>query len=73
MADFTREELDEIIIMASELRMIQDVEERTAEGFDLISFADGEKVTIPVPQEQRNQMAAKKTYLQGRLKERLQK
>lgn len=73
MKDFTREELNEIRIMAEELSVIEDVKERTAKGVLLISFADGERIIIPVPQAQKDQIETKKTFLQGQLEEKLAK
>ena len=66
----TREQLDELTILIQDLRMAMDIKEEIDNGVErgLVSFADGEKISVPIPQEQKDQLTAKITALEVLLK-----
>ena len=57
----TREELDELDIIIRDLRMAMDIKEEIANGMErvLVSFADGTKISLPIPRVQKDQLDAK--------------
>lgn len=70
--DFTRDELDELVVLASDIRMAMDIEERVQAGeVELIGFADGERVMLPVSPEVVSRLAAKRQALQAVLEQRI--
>ena len=68
----TREELDELDIIIRDLRMAMDIKEEIDNGVErgLISFADGTKLSVPIPAAVKDQLDSKITELSGLLKER---
>lgn len=71
-----REELDDLMIIVSDLRMVQDLDERIEAGegeVELISFADGERLMTTIPEEKRNRLKAKKGELSSLLKQKMAK
>jgi len=54
----TREELDELDIITRDLRMAMDIKEQIDAGElrGLINFADGEKISVPIPEEAKTQL-----------------
>lgn len=71
----TREELDELDIIIRDLRMAMDIKEEIDNGVErgLVNFADGEKLSIPIPMEVRQQLDDKIVELEVLLKEKLRK
>jgi len=72
MADIKREELDELDIITRDLRMAMDIKEEIDSGVErgLINFADGTKISVPIPEEVKAQLDSKITELSGMLKEK---
>lgn len=72
MAAITREELDELDVIISDLRMAMDIKEQIAAGTmrGLIDFADGEKIGVPIPEEAKVQLNNKIAQLSSLLKEK---
>ncbi|MBA7637527.1 hypothetical protein ES703_45172 [subsurface metagenome] len=70
-----REELDELEMIIRDLRMAMDIKEQVDAGVDkgLIDFADGERISIPIPEEVKGQLDSKITKLSGLLKEKVAK
>jgi len=71
----TREQLDELDIITRDLRMAMDIKEEIDNGVErgLVTFADGEKISIPIPQTQKDQLDAKIIQLEALLKEKATK
>ncbi|MBA7626769.1 hypothetical protein ES703_34225 [subsurface metagenome] len=65
-----REELDELDVIIRDLRMAMDIQEQIDAGTTrgLIDFADGEKISVPIPEEAKSQLAEKIAELSSRLK-----
>lgn len=65
----TRDQLDELDIIIRDLRMAKDIKEQIDAGEErgLISFADGEKISIAVPQAQIDALNSKITELEALL------
>ena len=71
-----RAELDDVMILISDIRMADDLDERieAEEGeVELISFADGERIMTTIPEEKRNRLKAKKEELKVLLKQKVAK
>ncbi len=68
----TREELDELGLIISDLRIAIDIKEQIEAGEErgLIDFADGETIKIPVPEEARERLNVKIAQLSNLLKEK---
>ncbi len=68
----TREELDELTIIIQDLRMTMDIREEIENGVDrgLIDFADGTKISVPIPEAIKGQLDSKVTELSNLLKEK---
>ena len=70
----TREELDELDIIIRDLRMAMDIKEEIDNGVErgLATFADGTKLSVPIPEEIKAQLDAKiaslSTMLKGKLR-----
>ena len=67
-----REELDELEIIIKDLRMTMDIKEEVDKGMErgLINFADGTKISVPIPDEVKGQLDSKITKLSSLLKEK---
>ncbi len=67
-----REELDELEIIIKDLRMTMDIKEEVDNGMErgLINFADGTKISVPIPDEVKGQLDSKITKLSSLLKEK---
>lgn len=72
MADIKREELDELDIIIRDLRMTMDIKEEVDSGVErgLIDFADGTKISVPIPEAIKGRLTAKIAELKGLLKEK---
>lgn len=72
MANITREELDELDVIIRDLRMTMDIKQEIDSGVErgLINFADGTKISVPIPAEVKGQLDSKITELSGLLKEK---
>jgi len=68
----TREELYELDIIIRDLRMAMDIKEQIDTGQErgLIDFADGTKISVPIPGEVKGQLDSKIAQLSGLLKEK---
>jgi len=68
----TREELDALDIMIRDLRMAMDIKEEIDNGVErgLVTFADGTKISIPIPDEVKTQLDNKIAELSTLLKEK---
>ena len=68
----TREELDELTIIIQDLRMAMDIKEEIENGVarGLIDFADGTKISVPIPKAVKGQLDSKITELSNLLKEK---
>lgn len=68
----TREELDELGIIIRDLRLAMDIKEEIESGVErgLIDFADGTKISVPIPEEVKGQLDSKITELSSLLKEK---
>ena len=75
MANIKREELDELDIIIRDLRMAMDIKEEVDRGMDrgLIDFADGTKISVPIPDEVKGQLDSKITELSSLFKEKAAK
>ena len=71
----TREELDELDIIIRDLRMAMDIKEQidAGEKRGLINFADGEKISVPIPEEAKGRLNQKIDELSNMLKEKVTK
>jgi len=67
-----REELDALDILIRDLRMAMDIKEEIDNGVErgLVSFADGTKISVPIPDEVKIQLDAKIVELTGLLKKK---
>ena len=67
-----REELDALDILIRDLRMAMDVKEEIDNGVErgLVSFADGTKISVPIPDEVKTRLDTKIAELSGILKEK---
>ena len=70
-----REELDELGIIIRELRTTMDIKEEIDRGVErgLVNFADGTKITVPIPEEVKRQLNSKIAQLSGLLKDKAAK
>lgn len=68
----TREQLDELDIIIRDLRMAMDIKEEVDAGVErgLVNFADGEKISVPIPDAARQQLESKISQLSSMLKEK---
>ena len=66
----TREQIDELDIIIRDLRMAMDIKEQIDKGEQrgLVSFADGEKISVPIPEAAKTQLNSKITELSALLK-----
>lgn len=66
----TREQLDELQLIIQDLIMAMDIKGRIAAGEErgLIDFADGTKISVPIPEGITGQLDDKITELEGILK-----
>ena len=71
----TREQIDELDIIIRDLRMAMDIKEEIEGGADrgLINFADGTKISIPIPTEIKGQLDSKIAKLSSLLKQKATK
>lgn len=71
----TREQLDELDIIIRDLRMAMDIKEEVKSGVErgLVSFADGTRISIPIPEGVKGQLDSKITELSSLLKEKVAK
>jgi len=69
----TRGELGEIMVIASDLSVAMDIKEQIDAGTErgLISFADGEKLKVPIPEEIKQQLNNKIARLTEMLKRKI--
>lgn len=68
------EELDDIMILASDIRMVGDLDERITEGggeIELISFADGERIMLAIPADIKTRLTEKGDELLELLKQKV--
>lgn len=67
-----REELDELDIIIRDLRMAMDIKEQIDAGElrGLVDFADGTRISVPIPKEIKSQLDSKITELSALLKEK---
>lgn len=70
-----REELDELDIIIRDLRMAMDIKEQIDAGEErgLIDFADGTKISVPIPEEVKGQLDSKIIKLSDLFKEKAAK
>jgi len=75
MPDIEREKLDELELIIRDLRMTIDIKEQVENGADrgLITYADGTKISMPIPDEVKDQLNSKITQLSTILKEKVAK
>jgi len=68
----TREQLDGLDIIIRDLRMAMDIKEEIDNGVErgLINFADGTKISVPIPEEVKGQLDGKITELSSLLKKK---
>lgn len=68
----TREELDELDNIIRDLRMAMDIREQIEAGEErgLIDFADGTRISVPIPEAVKGQLDSKITELSSLLKEK---
>jgi len=71
----TREQLDELDIIIRDLRMAMDIKGQidAGENRGLIDFADGTKISLPIPMAAKNQLNTKIVELEILLKGKLSK
>ncbi len=64
------EKLDSLSLVLRDLRMATDIKEEIVGGveIELVSFADGTRITIPVPQDNRDDLDTKIDGLTTRFK-----
>lgn len=68
------EELDDIMVLASDIRMIGDLDERITESkgeIELISFADGERIMLAIPADIKTRLTEKGDELLELLKQKV--
>jgi len=67
-----REELDALDVLIRDLRMAMDIKEEIDNGVErgLVTFADGTKISIPIPDEVKIQLDNKIAELSTLLKEK---
>lgn len=75
MANIKREKLDELDIIIGDLRMAMDIKEEIDRGVErgLANFADGTKISVPIPEKVKGQLDSKIAQLALLLKERAAK
>lgn len=75
MADIKREELDELDFIIRDLRMAIDIKEQVDAGEPrgLVNFADGTKISVPIPEKVKGQLNSKITELSSLLKKKASK
>ena len=68
----TREELDELELIIRDLRMAMDIKEQIEAGEErgLIDFADGTRISVPIPKAVKVQLTSKIAQLSQLLKEK---
>lgn len=69
----TREEFDELELILRDLRMAIDIREEIKSGVErgLIDFADGTRISIPIPEVAKKQLNDKIAQLSAMLKEKV--
>ena len=70
-----REELMEIRSLVRDLMMAIDIREQIDSGTErgLVDFADGERITVPIPEDKKNQLNDKIDKLSSKLVDKVSK
>ena len=71
----TREEIDELELIIRDLRLAMDIREQIEAGEErgLIDFADGTRISLPIPNTVKTRINRKITLLSIMLKEKIVK
>ena len=75
MVNIKREKVEELNLIISDLRMAMDIEEEVDRGMQrgLANFADGTKISVPIPGAVKGQLNSKIAQLFSLLKEKMAK
>lgn len=73
MAKITRDQLDELLLILRDLRMAMNMKDEIAQGADrgLARFADGTKISVPIPESVKGELDSKITQLSTLFKEKV--